>query len=98
MDDRPIDLSVLDPQRHPGFEQTVSRVAQRAIELRRLRRAVVRRGLTALAFAMAAAVALWMAAPRRPAQAPRTPDVLDWALRDDVGARDVLELGGGHAQ
>ncbi len=95
----PIDLAILDPSREPArFDATVARVAHRAIELRRMRRTVVRRGAIACAVAMAAALVLWFSAPRRqpPAQA-REPDLLDWATRD-VGASDVLELGGSHAQ
>ena len=94
MDDQPIDLSVLDPR---PTDATVARIAQRAIALRRLRRVVVRRGITALAIAMAAGIALWLAAPKRHVESRRTPDLLDWATRD-VGADDVLGLGGNHAQ
>jgi hypothetical protein len=98
MAEQPVDLSVLDPRRNEArFDAAVSRIAQRAIELRRLRRAVVRRGITALAIAMAAGLVLWFAAPKRNAVAPRSPDLLDWATRD-VGANDVLGLGGSHAQ
>ena len=93
MDEQPIDLSVLDPR---PTDALVARIAQRAIELRRLRRAVVRRGVTALAIAMAAGIVLWLAAPKRHAVA-RPPDLLDWATRD-VSADDVLGLGGNHAQ
>jgi hypothetical protein len=94
--DEPIDLAVLDPCGNPAqFDATVSRIAQRAIELRRFRRAVVRRGMLALGLAMAAGVALWFAAPKR--QTAREPDLLDWATRD-IGAADVLGLGGEHAQ
>lgn len=98
MDEHPIDLSVLDPRRDEArFTATAARVAQRAALLRRLRRAVVRRGVTALAIAMAAGIVLWFAAPKRTASAPHAPDLLDWATRD-VGADDVLGLGGRHAQ
>jgi hypothetical protein len=93
MDEQPIDLSVLDP--HPT-DATVARIAQRAIELRRFRRAIVRRGVSALAIAMAAGIALWLAAPKRSVET-HAPDLLDWATRD-VGADDVLGLGGTHAQ
>ena len=94
----PIDLSSLDPTRDAArFDATVARVATRAIELRRLRRAVVRRGFVALAVAMAAALLLWFTAPRRDApRAASGTDMLDWATRD-VSASDVLELGGPHA-
>jgi hypothetical protein len=95
----PIDLSSLDPTRDAArFEAMASRIAARAIELRRLRRAVVRRGAIAVAVAMAAALVLWFSAPRREAPpASRGVDILDWATRD-VHASDVLELGGSHAQ
>lgn len=93
----PIDLAVLDPTRDPTrFDGAVARIAQRAIELRRLRRAVMRRGIVAVAVAMAAGLLLWFSAPRREAHVqPRAhqQDILDWALRD-VQASDVLELGG----
>jgi hypothetical protein len=94
-----IDLSSLDPARdHARFDATVTRIAERAIELRRLRRAVMWRGAIAFAVAMAAALLLWFSAPRRESPAPsRSVDMLDWATRD-VHASDVLELGGSHAQ
>jgi hypothetical protein len=94
-----IDLTSLDPTRDAArFDATVARIAQRAIELRRLRRAVVRRGAIAVVVAMAAALVLWFSAPRRAAPPPtRDVDILDWATRD-VNASDVLELGGSHAQ
>lgn len=97
-----IDLAVLDPTRDAQrFDGAVARIAQRAIELRRLRRAVMRRGIVAVAVAMAAGLLLWFSAPRR--EVPEQPraqqrqDILDWAVRD-VQASDVLELGGSHAQ
>ena len=100
MEAEPVDLSSLDPTRDAAhFDATVARIAQRAIELRRLRRAVVRRGGIAFVVAMAAALVLWFSAPRRaapPAAAPSV-DILDWATRD-VHASDLLELGGLHAQ
>jgi hypothetical protein len=95
-----IDLAVLDPARDAvRFDATVARIASRALELRCLRRAVVRRGALAFAVAMAAALVLWFSAPRRATPPPRatSPDLLDWATRD-VGANDVLDLGGSHAQ
>ena len=95
----PIDLTALDPTRDGiRFDATVARVAQRALELRKLRRALVRRGVVAFAVAMAAALLLWFSAPRRePDPQPHSPDLLDWATRD-VRPDDVLELGGGYAQ
>jgi hypothetical protein len=96
--DEPVDLSALDPKRDAvRFDAQVARIAQRAIELRRLRRVVVRRGVTAFAIAMAAGLALWFASPKRVAMPVRHPDLLDWATRD-VDASDVLQLGGSHAQ
>jgi hypothetical protein len=94
-----IDLSVLDPGRDTArFDGAVERIAQRAIELRRLRRAVVRRGAVAFALAMAAGLVLWFSAPHRePPAARRAPDLLDWATRD-VSPADVLDLGVTHAQ
>ena len=98
MDETSIDLSVLDPKRNGArFDAQVARIAQRAIENRRLRRAVVRRGIVAFAIAMAAGLALWFSAPARPAPPARSIDILDWATRD-IGPADVLSLGGGHAQ
>ena len=94
MDEQPVDLSSLDP-RHG--DDVVARIAQRAIELRRLRRAVVRRGVTAFAIAMAAGLALWLSSPKRTHVDPRRGDLLDWATRD-VDAVDVLNLGVPHAQ
>jgi hypothetical protein len=98
----PIDFAALDPSRDPErFTATAARIAQRAIELRRLRRAVVRRGTVAFAVAMAAGLVIWFTAPHRePAGATsraRSNDVLDWAMRD-IEAGELLELGGSHAQ
>jgi hypothetical protein len=95
----PIDLAELDPTRDGArFDATVARVARRAIELRKLRRALVRRGAVAFAVAMAAALVLWFSAPHREsAPPPRSPDLLEWATRD-VQPAEVLELGGGYAQ
>jgi hypothetical protein len=93
MDEQPVDLSVLDP-RHG--DAVVARIAQRAIELRKLRRAVVRRGVVAFAIAMAAALVLWFTAPKPTvATQPPSNDLLDWATRD-IDANDVL--GVSHAQ
>lgn len=96
-----IDLSVLDPSRHaPRWDAAVGKVAARALELRRLRRAVMRRGMAALVLSAAAALVLWFVVPRREARPsnqvePQRVDMLDWATRQG----DVLELGGGdHAQ
>ena len=100
MEAEPVDLSSLDPTRDAAqFDANVARIAQRGMELRRLRRAVVRRGAVAFVVAMAAALVLWFAAPRRaaPPAASRSVDILDWATRE-VHASDVLELGGLHAQ
>jgi hypothetical protein len=95
-----IDLSMLDPSRHASrWNAAVGNVAARALELRRLRRAVMRRGMIALAMSAAAALLVWMLAPRREVQQPAvvkstSVDMLDWAERQG----DVLELGGGYAQ
>ena len=94
-----IDLSVLDPSRNASrWNAAVGNVAARALELRRLRRAVMRRGMIALVMSAAAALVVWMLAPRREASPPAVQsqrvDMLDWAQRQG----DVLELGGGYAQ
>jgi hypothetical protein len=97
-EERPVDLSVLDPRHdETRFEAIVSHVAQRALELRRSRDLVVRRGGAALLLAMAAGLASWFATPR-PQRAPTSsPDLLGWATRD-IDAGDVLELGGRDAR
>jgi len=97
----PIDLSVLDPSRNPArWNHAISNVAARAIELRRLRRVVVRRGIAALAITAGAAVLLWLSAPAYDlaprARAESADAVLDWAVRD-VAPSEVLELGADHA-
>jgi len=89
----PIDLSALDPSREPRWDAAVARVAQRARDLRRLRRTVVRRGIAAGVLVAAAALMLWLAPRPRP---PAEPSLLDWAVRD-VTADDVLALGGNDA-
>lgn len=92
-----IDLSVLDPHRDRArWEDAVSRVAARALELRQLRRVVVRRGATALVLAAAAALALWFTAPKQHSMPRRSSDLLEWATRD-VEPGELLNLGGGHA-
>jgi hypothetical protein len=100
LEPEPIDLSVLDPSRDTArWAHAAARVAARAIELRRVRRLVARRGVTALALAAAAAFALWLMVPRReqPAPAPVSrEDVLDWAVRD-VNSGELLEVGAGDA-
>jgi hypothetical protein len=94
----PVDLSVLDPKRDGArFDGAVARVAARGLELRRFRRLVARRGVTAAVLVAAAAVALWLSAPRQPhADEARSIAVLGWA----VGASpdQVLNLGGSYAQ
>ena len=96
-----IDLSVLDPTRNASrWNAAVGNVAARALELRRVRRTIMRRGMIALAMSAAAALLVWMLAPSR--EVSRQPvasdtqhvDMLDWATRQG----DVLELGGGYAQ
>ena len=83
-----IDLSALDPSRDAaGWERRIASVVERA----RVRRRIVRRGALAVSLAAAAAITLWLLAPPRASVQPR--DLLDWATRD-VGADDVLNLGG----
>ena len=92
-----IDLSVLDPSRDAArWNATIGNVAARALEIRRFRRAVLRRGVVALVLSAAAALVLWFAVPRREVHRAPPPqvDMLDWASRQG----DVLELGGSHAQ
>jgi hypothetical protein len=69
-----INLSSLDPG---GWEGKAKALAARALELRRLRRAVMVRGIVALALSAAAAVALWLSAPKpAPQSAPSAFDLL----------------------
>jgi hypothetical protein len=63
MEPERIDLSPLDPG---GWERKATALAARARELRRLRRRVVIRGVAALAISAAAALALWLSAPKPP--------------------------------
>ena len=94
----PVDLSILDPKRDAvGFERTASRIVQRALELRRFRRAVIRRGVTAVVVAAAAGLALWLSAPRREPVARSAEGILGWAVRD-ANPDEVLGLGGPYAQ
>ena len=95
-----VDLSPLAP-RHD--DAVYARVATRAIELRKLRRAVVRRGIVAVALAAAAAVVFYLSAPRydtsiSTARPSRGGDLLDLGLRGDVDPFELLDLGGTHAQ
>jgi hypothetical protein len=88
-----VDLSPLDPG---DWAARASKVAARGLELRRLRRTVVRRGAVALVLAAAGLVIL-LSAPRR-TEVPRPhADLLDWAVRD-VSPADVLDLEVSHAQ
>lgn len=94
-----VDLSVLDPSRHESrWNAAIGNVAARALELRRLRRAIMRRGMIALAMSAAAALLVWVLAPRResaaPSRATQSVDMLEWASRRG----DALELGGDYAQ
>jgi hypothetical protein len=69
-----IDLSALDPG---GWERKATALAARARELRRLRRRVVVRGFAALAISAAAALALWLSAPKpAPRSSPSAFDLL----------------------
>jgi hypothetical protein len=101
-----VDLSPLAP-RHT--DAVYARVAARALELRRLRRAVVRRGAIAVIVAAAAGLALFLSAPRRDQLAPRgrdhgagarghSADILDLGFRSDVDPYELFDLGGTHAQ
>jgi hypothetical protein len=95
-----VELTVLDPSRHASrWNAAIGKVTARALELRRLRRAVMRRGMIALAMSAAAALLVWMLAPRRemhatPVVSEQQVDMLDWVQRQG----DVLELGGRYAQ
>lgn len=77
---QPIDLVPLDPG---GWQGKSAALAARALVQRRLRRTVVVRGSIALAVSLAAAVVLWLAAPRPAPRAPQSsPSLLDWATHD----------------
>lgn len=96
-----VDLSTLSP-RHT--DAMYARVAARALELRKLRRAVVRRGAIAAVLAVAAAFVFWLSAPHRDAAPPmqtraaHSGDILDLGMRSDVDPYELLNLGGSHAQ
>jgi hypothetical protein len=94
-----VDLSPLAPRHDDAI---YARVAARAIELRKLRRAVVRRGAVAVVLAAAAAVVFYLSAPRHDARVEARPsrsgDVLDLGMRGDVDPFELLDLGGTHAQ
>jgi len=96
---QPVDLSPLAPSH---TDAVYARVAARAMELRKLRRAVVRRGAVAMVLAAAAAVVFWLSAPRHDASVATTPshgrDILDLGMRSDVDPFELLDLGGTHAQ
>jgi hypothetical protein len=66
MEPERINLSALDPG---GWERKAAALAARALERRQLRRAVMVRGMVALALSAAAAVALWLSAPKPAPQA-----------------------------
>ncbi len=84
-----IDLSALDPSRNRArWEGMIASVVERA----HLRRRILRRGGLVVALAAAAMIAMWLAAPPRASQVEPA-DILSWATRD-VGADDVLALGG----
>ncbi len=88
-----VDLATLDPARAtPQWSAAIASVVARGLARRRR---LVRRGMVAVIVAAAAGALLWFSAPRREV-APR-PTMLDWATRD-VGAEDVLSLGGSYAQ
>jgi hypothetical protein len=75
-----IDLAPLDPG---GWQAKSAALAARALERRRLRRTVVVRGSVALAVSFAAALVLWLSAPRPAPRAPASASsLLDWATHD----------------
>ncbi len=74
-----IDLSPLD---RGDWQRKSAALASRALELRRLRRTVVVRGSIALGVSMAAALLLWLLAPKPAAPPPSAPSLLDWATHD----------------
>jgi hypothetical protein len=81
MEPERIDMRPLDPG---DWQRKAQTLAARALELRRLRRTVLVRGSIAVAVSMAAAIVLWLSAPK-PAPAAvqsSTPSLLDWALHD----------------
>jgi len=89
-----VDLSALDPARaQPQWNAAIASVVARGLARRRR---LVRRGMVAVIVAAAAGALLWFSAPRHEV-VPRRASVLDWATRD-VGADDVLSLGGSYAQ
>jgi hypothetical protein len=74
---QPVDLKPLDPG---GWAARSAALAARALEQRRIRRTVVVRGSIALALSMAAALVLWLSAPKPSVPAPTSaPSLLDWA-------------------
>lgn len=70
MEPERIDLAALDPG---GWERKATALAARALELRRLRRTIAVRGVVALAVSAAAAIALWLTAPRPAPRAASSP-------------------------
>lgn len=75
-----IDLSPLD---RGDWQRKSAALASRAIALRKLRRTVVVRGSIALGLSMAAALLLWLLAPKHEAPPPQAaPSMLDWAMHD----------------
>lgn len=80
MEPERIDLSPLD---RGDWQRKSAALASRALELRRLRRTVVVRGSIALGLSMAAALLLWLLAPKSAAApTPAAPSLLDWATHD----------------
>ena len=80
MEPERIDLSPLD---RGDWQRKSAALATRALELRRLRRTVVVRGSIALGLSMAAALLLWLLAPKHSAAPPPSaPSLLDWAMHD----------------
>ena len=80
MEPERIDFSPLD---RGDWQRKSAALATRALGLRRLRRTVVVRGSIALGLSMAAALLLWLFAPKPAAPPPpSSPSMLDWAMHD----------------
>ena len=82
MEPERIDFSPLD---RGDWQRKSAALATRALALRRLRHTVVVRGSIALGLSMAAALLLWLFAPKPAAPPPPSssaPSILDWAMHD----------------
>jgi hypothetical protein len=92
-----VDLSILDPlrgdPRRDGarWDRMSARITARALELRRLRQIVSRRGAVTVVLAAAAVFAFWWTTPKPVLRGES--DILSWAVRDaDPG--ELLRIGG----